>query len=966
MATIRYQIGQEKDFVLECQNYKESIFSEQYVNALRVTKYLLGESENKSLKLISFCGERGDGKTSCMLTVSNLLCECSNEGTAQNRFVKEEGFEDIVKKNFASLEVIDPSFFDDSHNVIEMVVGQMYIEYKKNTRGCDKFVLRNELLDAFQNVKRNLCVLHDKRLDAINSMQELDVLASSIGLREHFEKLVSLYLKFIGKDILLIPIDDIDLNVKQAYMMCEQIRKYLAVSKCMVLIGVKIDQLKKVVSNKFSSEIKSTNRTDKSDPIENNDECEIMAEKYVTKLLPTSLRIFMPKVYTFINSDIQIWDNDKEVMTARPLKNAVVELIFQKTRYLFYNQLGSISPIVPNNLRELFVLIGLLSVMESVKDSRSKEGKDILEPNKNIFKHYFYNIWRDRFNSNVNRQLERIINFDFGTSLNKEVIRILSENFKSILEKDYESPTPEDFEEKEKKSGIYNPPADASKTLLRSITNAGNFGYNVSVGDVFYLISSLERETLEEHQFSLLFFIKSFYSIKLYEAYDEVTEIYGNIYPKTGAEAEKLSIIDRRFDNTNNLQQLVGGGYFTYATGDLIPAFDIQPSDMRIIRGPYLNSLISEIKGEFDSIIELSKKDVSRLSEDEKSKIADFNQKLNLAEFFIMTIKCAVRAKEIASGGSVIASKINIEKTMEKLRGNVDPFIYRKYGPNTGYYLFDIMAPFANILNPRYSYCKFHAIDEDMFNKILEYPESLLRKMIESVGRDYINHGGDVEWTNLHSLLSGSVIRNADVLSSVFNNAIINRATSHDGGKEMILGFYQKIQNSHLSTQRTSDDAETYEIEFYFLEPLTEVLQKIFAKEIQTEDDDIVRRFGEIFYGLNETNPEHSKIPTFEEVKKIVGNLRRSVKISKALYKHDPLRRYTYIINQVFGEDVKNKLTYTSDEVSAKIEEFCNRLMAEISGMTIDETHSSDSSTEIAVTDNAQAGEEGETSHDER
>ena len=57
-------------------------------------------------------------------------------------------------------------------------------------------------------------------------------------------------------------------------------------------------------------------------------------------------------------------------MTMESMKKGVLELIYNRTRYLFYNPADSISPIVPNNLRDLFNLIALLAAMEEIPDSR--------------------------------------------------------------------------------------------------------------------------------------------------------------------------------------------------------------------------------------------------------------------------------------------------------------------------------------------------------------------------------------------------------------------------------------------------------------------------------------------------------------------------------------------------------------------------------------------------------------------
>lgn len=98
-----------------------------------------------------------------------------------------------------------------------------------------------------------------------------------------------------------------------------------------------------------------------------------MASKYVTKLIPFGNRINMPKVSDFCNNPLYIYDErkDQETQSDNPnynsVKEAVVQLIFSKTRYLFYNSKGSISPIVPNNLRSLRQLLGMLYRLPDLK-----------------------------------------------------------------------------------------------------------------------------------------------------------------------------------------------------------------------------------------------------------------------------------------------------------------------------------------------------------------------------------------------------------------------------------------------------------------------------------------------------------------------------------------------------------------------------------------------------------------------
>ncbi|MDE6653253.1 MAG: hypothetical protein K2K37_02550, partial [Muribaculaceae bacterium] len=478
--------------------------------------------------------------------------------------------------------------------------------------------------------------------------------------------------------------------------------------------------------------------------------------------------------------------------------------------------------------------------MTQIKNSRDEKYKALLESNKNRFKHYFFTEWMGRFGDNVRKRLDRLVNFDFGTSLNKEVISILSETFKDTLKKDYDQPKIEDFEsdsydqvttsvskEKELESN--------SSKMISSIISKDNFGYNVSVGDVFYLISNLEKEMLSETDYALLFSLKSFYSIRIYEAYDSVTEVRDQIYPCTDKKEEALSVIDHRFDHTNALQRLIGGSYFTFVEGDLAAVPQGRPVDIRPISGKRLNALLSELKADIDKF---SDEKYDSADEERRKAIDLFNQKLNLAEFFIFTIKCAVRQK-------VYSRNPDMQSVISILRKNVDPFYYRNYSQNTGLFIFDIMAPFANIVNPEYAYRRFSVIDEEFYLKIRKQKGSIIHHMISSSARDYITHKADKtedkenfeEWIYLHRLLSNSVIRNADVLFSVKDSILLKRSTSNSNAYEDLINLYKDLGVSKLATHNTSDETtgDPDLITFNFLSPLKEFLEEVLIPRLDKE-----------------------------------------------------------------------------------------------------------------------------------
>ena len=751
-----------------------------------------------------------------------------------------------------------------------------YNSYRRKQEKCKvDYGKKNKLLDAFSRVNASLLTLQKDDIDSMNDLHRLAVLATGITLRDQIAELVKEYLKFMETDILIVPIDDIDLNIAHAYRMCEQIRKYLCVPRCVVFLSLKIEQLQYVVENAFAATIKIPSVGKVSNGF-NSDEIAEMAKKYVNKLVPVNSRVEMPKAYSLADVKLELPTGNGGIMTMESMKKGVLELIYNRTRYLFYNPADSISPIVPNNLRDLFNLIALLAAMEEIPDSREPTKKHALETNKNMFKFYLFSVWKKRFDINTQNKLDSLVTFDYGTSFNKEIILILSKRFEEQLKKDYHEQTEDDYQIKDTEANISDSKSESSKAdtpqsiMLDSICATDNFGYNVTAGDLFYLFSILEREALSENDNALLFFLKSLYSIKLYEAYDQVTELEGMVYPETNDEEKGLTIVDRRFDHSNKLQLLTGGSYFTYCPGDFIPKPSKEVAyDMRIISGKELNGFLSMLRDCFREIEDLDKK-VNKTDEEEK-KIKEFDIKLNIVEFFILTTKCAVPQKKAIEAKDATS----LVKTLDFLRHNVEACHYRTFYPATGYYLFDIMSIFGNMINLELTYKKFYYVNEGFYRFIFNHPGSLLYKIMEksSDSRSYINYENNNKRTRMHRLLSDSIIRNAEVLTSVRDIIVSQRKTTHGGAQQEFMTFYNKIQSSGMKTQKISPSGEQDEITFHFLEPISELLSNILGRKErgnQDEESDIWSECKSIFDSIFNIELKSPENPSLEEILKAI------------------------------------------------------------------------------------------------
>lgn len=558
MDSIKFYIGDEDKVVIEDKGFEDSLFTNQYVKALRRLEDILQHPSNTVPNIIAFCGDRGEGKSSCMESFATILENINDDNVtgnlknlqihdAENGHKLEDLCPTTINSDFQQCNTIDPLFFDNEHNLLELLLGQMFSKLSARIKNEKDAVEGKDdnyraLLEKFHDTKWNLFQLFKGRETVVDPIAQLDSLAAGVTLRESITSLITEYLKFFGSenDYFVVKIDDLDLNITGAYKMAEQIRKYLVSDKCIILISVNIDQLVQVISNSISKDfIKGEGAN-----------AEEMAQKYVDKLIPVENRINMPRVRNL--SDIKLFicsreineqniEEEKEIVHYNSVKEAVLKLIYQKTSLLLYNMRGSVSPIVPNNLRSLRHLIQLLLSMPFYKDS-----KDSSENLQNFIS-YFYRTWIGKLQREDKEFAMSLINEANTISINKKVVMYLGNYY---LDLDNSN----DEEDKRK--------------FLKAIIDSSNSSYNVSFGDVYYLIDIVERERTDDSVQDLIFFLKVFYSILLHLSVDNSISELQNNEPDKNIEIYKE---DNNFNNCNPIQKLINGSYFTYQRGDVLP-----------------------------------------------------------------------------------------------------------------------------------------------------------------------------------------------------------------------------------------------------------------------------------------------------------------------------------------------------------------------------------------------------------
>ncbi len=795
----------------------QSIFYKQYCTALSCiadlisynNEYYDNDKHKTRNNIIIFTGDRGSGKTSCMMTVKKLLCNnhkklerYENIGIAQNKKAL------LTNTTFHQLDTIGPIYFDQNHNIMELFLGSLYAKFINNeskeqekpriyNNNLQNLTDRGELLNKFSEVKRNLTLLYNKEcLSEYDNLEELKDLTASMSLRNSMYDLVQTYIKHMhhSDDQLIIDIDDIDLNMTNAYEMIEQIRKYLKIPGLIILMSLKIDQLANVVNIKNLKEYEALLQIDK---VKYREICQRIVEKFLVKTFPLSQRVKLPKVNDILERNFKfiqptLFPDGKKEKELTPLKEGLLALIYQKTGLLFYNTPKHPSFIIPTNLREL------LNFIHKLYDLKDASNHNEATSNLFYFKDYFFNTWctNNLLNEDLTliRKANKIIE---PLYINKLILNILQERFPILQTVKKEDP-------KDKLNSI---------TELSLILDNKNMAFNISLGDVLACIDWLEKVCVEQKELMFLFAIKVFYTINLYENFK-----YKNEYE----EAKK--------ENKNNLTNNEIGYY------DILNGNFFNSEYLNI--APYEGGKLSRTKKKINCQLI---KALWEYNYEQKFSLHDNMQTLpeaiknkdtlkKMAEFFMLTTSYTVDS--------------NLSHTLYRKRNTVyyDYFI----APQRKEVCFDILSIFYNILDIQKTYEKYNIVEYDSgskesdLNSLMEsFP--LFKVIIEEVKKT-CNLNENTQAVNRLTYMTN--IRQVEIIEKISLHLQRNRPKSSD-----ILDIYKSIFDclanfSVESYGKNNSKGNNYSYSFFnvfkeLMEDIkkNELLKKIFKKIMNEEKD---------------------------------------------------------------------------------------------------------------------------------
>ena len=812
MKKIKFDLnGDNRPHIEGLGDIKDSMFRNQYeqcillidaylkdVKNMQTTPLSLRNSVDNNNNIIVFDGERGTGKTSCMLSMANILTDENHQEACQ-------GAKYASETQFLTIPMIDPSFFDEEHNILSLFIARLYsvFQEKEENAGSDEGdgnPYRNDLMKMFVKVQQNLRSMFGEK-KAKDGMEYLVNMAASVEIKENIRQLVDLYLNYAGsrKGVLLLLIDDIDIDSVHAYEMCEQLRKYFMQPNIITLMSMKIEQLSGIIQRKYTEEyflVDNRNAYRRYPRFAFDERTEIAerAERYLAKLLPAHQRIYMPSPSEYMDAVPVFTDQEKwgyNLSEGIKVKQVIPELIFLKTRFLFYNSAKQVSYIVPRNLRDMRQMFKLLLQM---KDYAEPGDKAPHYYNKEMFRQYFYNDWCDiNLTEEYKGYADRMKRVEKMEELNYVTLRILNEITDSSLKQ---------------RSG---------KEAVDKIVSPNNSSFNISVGDVLAIIRLTQRTSLGEDIRKFLFFLKSFYSIQLYRAYDTISSS-----SEKEKEQERANLLIQKPEHDvvwNEYEAIVGGSVYCMDLDELMPNnMPFEGVSRRVISVSNVDALFKKCLDNWED--------------------AAAGNLIRLAEFLMLAT--------YYDGSKELSTQLSFRSSPE--------LCYDSFGVHTDIY-FDLGALFFNL-------CRV----ERCFNRFLSFShgQAFLEKLKaeRNEGRDPLFNdmksitlkNRQKEWkTDEEKWLSFCCFRNMEIMEDLLDTVQAKEYDSELDSYGLLYEFFNAVAKYSIKSYDRYDDEKTgeedkpYTIHFAFFGN--------FAKLFAPENEAVKQQFKAIFDRKQPENP---------------------------------------------------------------------------------------------------------------
>ena len=512
--------------------------------------------------IVSFCADRGQGKTSAMLSVAESLrtIESRDQAEKKQQFWKkamdEETPNPVLDTHFECLPVSDPNSLEKNDSILWTVMSKMFkaasekwemlSENLSSRHNNEKRRKKEMLADQFLKCFKGLDYLYKEKKEISSYYDDLNMAAEygdSNNMKEAFMKLVQDYLDFMADDyqksMLVILIDDADLNIEHAYSIVEEIRKYCIMPGVLVLMAMHIGTLARTLEQHFLQQYKSLIEI-KKDSF-SKERCHNAMERYITKLMPAAHRIYLPSIRNVSEggyNKLTLYYIQKNNGSEKDLledyqyvqkgsltdtgfqdnyENRLFCLIYAKTGIILTRKGNLLHPFLPDNFRHLN---HFLFYMNNIHNIISPE--DVGKDKYGIFESIFDDIRK----GNANRKETKLKVADCLENLDlfmNYFLRIwcperLTERQLDVIERIDSSPLHlKNFIAVQNIKNIINNNEDRSTAVIADLREQKQEEVQYTpLSDVIWALNRLEQSVSQKNLFTFICAVRMYYTIYLH------------------------------------------------------------------------------------------------------------------------------------------------------------------------------------------------------------------------------------------------------------------------------------------------------------------------------------------------------------------------------------------------------------------------------------------------------------------
>ncbi len=677
--------------------------------------------------IIAFIGDRGSGKTTALNEFCRILHGYHNnrEKWEPRLACKGEG-----GYRFHVLAPIDASVLGAKEDLMEVILASMYQVFQKKTEDYKKNFGRSELIQTiirdFDDVYRDYINVgnHDENQKVLGEsvLAKLKYISNSLKTKNSMKKLTEDFLNLLDKrdgekSFLVIVIDDLDMSPENGYEMLEQLHKYPANQRIIILVAIKYEQMK-IICNQHFVDCMTPEYGGIHREIFDNfyKKAKRLSSDYLLKVIPLSNRIYMPESNLL----------DKRGMIIEPSdKYKVKEFILMKIAAkmdIFYDAKGLKRHFcLPATVRELVSYNAFLDSLHSTEEIEQQENSMVL-----------YDENHERFNGDIEYRM---------------AIRILDDEqlevYRLIMERNIErrAKYAVNFLKSwmEEKRNSYEKEKNNKKTLrLRDRVDDQKYSY----GDLLEVIYNLGRDDYSD-KVLVHCILASFTSEMVREYYCYKN---GKIPPNVENDENNRTQENDVGEAAKRLKSLLGSTFGGEWFGKEVPALrSLMDSGTETTIGYIPNGKMSEVKIEMMAIISASEDKMGCMKRLLEKAVSD----IGLLMLFLSNFrdsggkeinpewKCFLNLGETESGYGIV---LEISSNVERADFDIFGFIGKELeGQGTGGD--DTKATDNKELRFSIEFAKsarqqLYDYDEKGIKKIIKKLEAeAIKKLAETLGR---------------------------------------------------------------------------------------------------------------------------------------------------------------------------------------------------------------------------------------